>query len=124
MTNQELLAVLDMSEDEQIDFLYEKELIDQSEYNAIISSCTEEQKEYYINRILADLAFRKRDEVCSDPDGIDKYKRVLHLIYRNWLDKQSEIAQSIVTFSVWLIAFKEPIDMIIAALIAKGKNEN
>jgi len=70
---------------------------------------------------LADLAFRLRDEVCSDPNGIDKYKRALHLIYRRWLDKQNGKARLIVTFTIWLIAFADPINEIIAALIAKEK---
>jgi len=103
----DLLKVLDMSEKEQRKWL-------------LVNSF----KERMPHESLADLAFRLRDEVCSDPNGIDKYKQALHLIYRTWLDKQSDKARLIVTFTIWLIAFADPIDEIIAALIAKDKEND
>jgi len=98
-----------------------------NDYLKILDMSEDEQWKWCVKNVkaagesLADLAFRLRDEVCSDPNGIDKYKQALHLIYRTWLDKQSDKARLIVTFNIWLIAFADPIDEIIAALIAKEK---
>ena len=106
MTEQELLAVLDMSEDEQFKWLM---------YNDIV---TNEYVKCSRHLILADLAFRLRNEAK----------------YEAWTDAlatvsgyvQDKIAQAWNSEKEDLDVFDwkynaKPIHWIIAALIAKGK---
>ena len=100
-TREELLKVLDMGEDEQHDW------------------CARSPECRMGNESLPDLAFRLRDEVCKESYGIDNYRNALIEVYSEWDKKQNLHAQTVVTFMAWLVAFIEPIDRIIAALITK-----
>jgi len=106
MTETELLAVLDMSEDEQ--------------KQAILDLLDEETMEWFVDydMHLADLAFRLRDEVCKEINGCEKYHNGLEAIYvHKCIKKQCR------SFYAWLTYQLEKIDMVIAALIAKDKED-
>ena len=106
MTEQEkILAVLDMSEEEQKSWCW---------FNI-------ENEQYYTSRKrdinLADLAFRLRDEV-----DFNIYLEELEVVYHLWqkrgtIDEQME--NNLITFTCWLAIYITPIDRIIAALLAK-----
>jgi hypothetical protein len=102
MTNEKLLAVLDMSEKEQRKWL----LIN-----------------YFHQRMPgvsnADLAFRLRDEV-----DFNLYLEALEIIYHLWQKRGSveeQMENNLITFTCWLAIYITAIDRIIAALIAKGE---
>ena len=99
MTEQELLAVLDMSKKEQRQWL----LVN-----------------YFHQRMpgvsTADLAFRLRDEACKV--SCENYYKALEAVYNHRIkDKQ---CCSFYAFQTYRI---RPIDMIIAALMAKEKEK-
>lgn len=97
MTKDELLAVLDMSEDEQWEW------------------CVKNVKEKTIGESLADLAFRLRDEVVAECGDIVWHKAVV------------KICDYMRMGTAWFKNYAKPIHWIIAALIAKQKdkeNEN
>jgi len=73
----------------------------------------------WIRTSLAELAFRLRGEVCRAGRGIDNYNKALYQVYNIWETKQNKNAQTIITYTAWLVAFIEPIYMIAAALAAK-----
>ena len=99
MTEQQLLAVLDMSEDEQ------KKAIQR-----IV--CPKGSTNYYC--CLESLAFRFRDEVCGV--SCENYYAGLEAVYNHRYAKKY-----ISFYAFWTYQF-EPIDIVIAALIAKEKN--
>lgn len=93
----ELLAVLDMTKAEQYGWAVDK----YPEYLA-----------KYPQKSLADLAFRLRDEACKI--SCEKYHESLESVYNyHGIQKQCQ------SFYGWLMYRIEPIDWIIAALIAK-----
>lgn len=67
------------------------------------------------DRDLAYLAFRLRDEASKDIEGCERYNEALEGIY-----KYLKIQKQAKSFYGW-ITYLRPIDMIIAALMAKGK---
>ncbi len=67
---------------------------------------------------LADLAFRLRDEVCKTESGCERYYAALEDIY-----KHRKIQKQCQSFNAWMTYRIAPIDMIIAALIAKGEQD-
>ena len=100
----DLLKDLDMSEDEQREW------------------CVKNVKS--AGESLADLAFRLRNEVfkcllCDQKgvNGCEKYYAALEAVY-----KHREIKKQCQSFYAFLTYRLQPIDMIIAALIAKGKD--
>ncbi len=105
MTEHELLAVLDMSEDEQFKWLM---------YNDIV---TNEYVKCSRHLILADLAFRLRDEVCINrfSYGISKVQKHIGITEENLEISSWECAY-------WGMILAKPIHWIIAALMAKGKD--
>ena len=115
MNNQELLAILDMSEDEQYEWVEEN-----CETMGFESSS---DKTWVMCDSLEEIAIRLRDEECKDNAGIINYKDALLKIYEIWDGKQAPRLRVIISFTAWIIAYKKPIDDIIAALIAKGETE-
>ena len=104
---QELLKVLDMSEDEQ------KKVI-----QGIV--CPEGRTNFYC--CLESLAFRLRDEI-----DFNIYLEELEVIYHLWqkrgtIDEQME--NNLITFTCWLAVYITPIDRIIAALMTKEKSND
>lgn len=94
-----LLAVLDMPEVEQVQFLvdYLESSIDQS----------------YLPNQLADLAFRLRDEVGSNT------------LFLNSLQKVAWYVKAKAPPALWGVSYAQPIHWIISSLIAKElSNEN
>jgi len=84
MTEQELLSVLDMSEEEQVEFFYIKgyrQLVDTfaagglrikyNENNEIISVKHSQSKLRFDRRALADLAFRKNNGTIAGKTPIE-----------------------------------------------------
>lgn len=102
----DLLKVLDMSEDEQ--------------GQAILHLLDDETFDWYVDNDmhLADLAFRLRNEVCKAIGGCEKYNAALEAIY-DYKDIK-KLCQSFYAFQTYQI---KPIDMIIAALKVKGIEE-
>ena len=101
MTEQELLAVLDMSEDEQFKWLMDNDIVT-SEY----VKCSR-------HLILADLAFRLRDEVNNG-----KMHEAMYLVQQNVKDAPDVLDYAT---AFWGLYHAKPIHWIIAALIAKEK---
>lgn len=105
MSTEELLAVLDMSEEEQMNWVW---------------SC------FGIARkdALADLAFRLRDEVCKD-FLCENYVKALYVVYRRFCKSQEgTLRQNMVPYDHWLVCFVTAIDRIVAARIAKKEKED
>lgn len=105
MNNEELLKVLDMSEDEQHKWVDNN--CELEGYKSIGSG-------FVPTESLADLAFRLRDEACKEINGCEKYHNGLEAIYIHRCKKKQ--CQS---FYAWLTYQLKPIDMIIATLTAK-----
>ena len=106
----DLLKVLDMSEDEQWEWEW---LIEhQKIYKYELANYPDNKR-----MALADLAFRLRDEV-----DFNIYLEELEVVYHLWqkrgtIDEQME--NNLITFTCWLAVYITPIDRIIAALKAK-----
>ena len=99
---QELLSVLDMSEDEQWHFLVHKD-------NGYISTKT--QEELSSKKIsLADLAFRTRDEAGKN-DAV-YWEQAIYRVYKKSAHRDYD------NIFCWFTEFAQPIHWIIAALIA------
>lgn len=96
MNTEELLKVLDMSEGEQLIW------------------CAENAGFDMLDATLADLAFRRRDEVCKV--SCENYYNALEAVY-NYKIKDKQCC-SLYAFQTYQI---KPIDMIIAAMIALKK---
>lgn len=109
--DKEHLKVLDMSEDEQIKCLIEKGVTDGG---LAISQVTNKIVPHWIRIELADLALKLRDEAVPL-----KYHEALMKVYR-YRCKHSKKTPPQITFGHWLVEYIKSIDMIIAALIAKG----
>lgn len=114
MDKQELLKVLDMSEDEQWTWLGEN-----------YYSATERPDTYYSDT-LADLAFRLRDEARKTKDTWwaywDACKEVIDYNWeRKWADKQKINNVPMSEYMAIWIVLSDAIDQIIAALIALEK---
>ncbi len=120
---EKLLAVLDMPEYEQFEFLCNHEIIDKDDYESVISAVTQEQRDFLINRCLADLAFRLRDKVVKlkynnyeDTEGYG-WHYALRKVYKHITNKRN-----VDGIDRWIKEKIRPIDMIISALIAGGKD--
>lgn len=116
--SEELLKVLDLgSQEAQIKALYRLSY----EY-FVFRKCGRDGGKYECREgSLADLAFRLRDEV-----DFNLYVEACQEVYRHWLkhgtilDRQEN---TLITYTCWLVVYITPIDRIIAALIAKGKEQ-
>ena len=95
----DLLLVLGMSEDEQSYWTAEN---------------TDRRVRGGSYESLADLAFRLRDEVLKEHSGCERYHEAIEDIY-----KYREIRKQGTSLYAWTAYQLKPIDMIIAALIAK-----
>jgi len=119
MTEEELLSVLDMSKDEQIVWTKqycEKEKID----NTRIIPHPDLGEDYEIEGSLADLAFRLRDEVVKDIDiPLEIWASALRKVFLTEFKSGSKI-----TILSLFINCAKPIHWIIAALIAKEKEDD
>ncbi len=127
MTNEELLKVFDMSEEEQVEFFYIKgyrQLVDtfpagglRIKYNKkkeIISVKHSQSKLRFDERALADLAFRLRDEAVKS-NLADFHEAIYDIMMKveghaNW------------STAFWGECTAKPIHWIIASLIAKDKD--
>ena len=110
MTEQELLAVLDMSEDEQQIWLIKKEVM----VGAVLQ-CKGGSELPCPSESLADLAFRLRDEVVAKSHA-DFHEAIYDIMVKvegndNWAT------------AFWGECIAKPIHWIIAALIAKDKDD-
>ena len=103
---EKLLAVLDMTEEEQTSYLIEvaENNLDDEWWN----------KYFYGHISLADLAFRMRDEA-------NRLKTLKYAQRKVWEKTEYEKAQPFKPMNpmVWWLDFSQPIHWIIAALIAK-----
>ena len=117
MNEQELLAVLDMDEDFQWNFLIARQDIQEMCQNQLDAWCESKYK----RRVLADLAFQLRDEIGNGM-MFDDLNRQFE-VYKKVLGKRAENPQIPQQdhFAVWWILHSKPIHWIIAALIAKEK---
>ena len=110
----DLLKVLDMSEDEQFKWLCDKGITDGS---LARSQITHKIVTRWIRIEFADLAFRFRDKVCNPKTYTrccENYHEALEVVYNHRIkDKQC------CSLYAWQAYQIRPIDMIIAALIAK-----
>lgn len=124
MNEQELLAVLDMSEDEQYDWVYNWRK--QDDIQVELKDCTfiHYASKEFRRMALSDLAFRLRNEVCKDSLSCDNYRKSLHLVYRDFRKSQrGTIRQNLIPYELWLESFVTSIERITAALIAKEKED-
>lgn len=141
MTKDELLLVLDMSEEEQVEFFYIKgyrQLVDTfpagglrikyNENKEIISVKHSQSKLRLDERALADLAFRLRDEAKEIKEIKDDvilslpWLRACYLIVNGKLDSSANVNGG--EEAEYEILKRNPIDIIIAALIAKDKEND
>ena len=67
--------------------------------------------------VLADLAFRLRDEVCVDEEGIEAYCDALKTVYK------IKYVSELISYEYWLETMIEAIDWIAAALQAKEQSD-
>lgn len=104
----ELLAVLDLPEDEQFLWVYEHITYEKYECHQCGGQDTSAET-------LADLAFRLRDEVCKV--SCEDYYSGLEAVYNH------RHAKKYISFYAFWTYQSKPIDMIIAALIAKELNK-
>ncbi len=105
----DLLKVLDMSEDEQITWFYrrhEKEL-----HDIVWISPVAKFKQYR----LANLAFRLRDEVRREKGN---YDHAVYIVYN--YEKQKRKYENVF---YWMAYIAKPIHWVIASLIAKEKED-
>ncbi len=105
MDNKELLAVLDMSEDEQIEWL---------RTNVFTSMRFRE----WIRTSLADLAFRLRDE-AKGSEGVVKYGKAMQIVCDHFYKCENTTMEIVNSFAAYVA---KPIHWIIAALIAKNNS--
>ena len=120
-TIKNLLAVLDLSKEEQFYELHRRGLIDEEDYEAVISAATEEQRDWLIHRILADLAFRLRDEAIRKHTG-QLWQAMILVMNQDATPQQvydSFHEDGVITNQSWWILYANAIHWIIAALIAK-----
>ena len=123
----DLLKVLDMSEEEQLQWLIDKNITDGS---LAISQVTNEIVPHWIRIELADLAFRLRDEVAKVKDLSDIFNPTkLTIAYFDafmdicdyykypWSENKGDVY-------TWIMYCAKPIHWIIAALIAKDKKDD
>ena len=118
MDKEELLAVLDMSENDQLFFLnnlWQNRLLPDW-FNLHPDIHGKLTMHDYNRMICADLAFRLRDESKSEVGYAQRYYTGLEEIY-----KYRKIQKQCQSFYAWTVYRLAPIDMIIAALIAKGE---
>jgi len=116
----ELLAVLDMTKEEQCNWVDKH--CEQEGWTAPISG------DFVPTESLADLAFRKRNEVCKDTLACVNYHKALYIVYRSFCKAQEgTINQNMVYYELWLESFITAIERVVAALIAeilaKGKTQ-
>lgn len=102
---QKLLAVLVLSEDDQWKFLIARQDIQEM----CQSQLDEWSQPKYKRMVLADLAFRLRDEAVESLGEAAWHKTVVIVCGYMWKD------------TAWFKNYAKPIHWIIAALIAKGK---
>ena len=104
MSKDKLLAVLDLSEDEQWEWLWKNRQLTHISWNMTATR----------NMILADLAFRLRDEVFQKGQRY-AYNNALEEVY----EYEKELDKKGTDKAGWGIYWSQPIHWIIAALIAK-----
>lgn len=103
---EELLAVLDLPEDEQINWLYEKELV----FKKAEKVYTFKGKaSWRCCPSLADLAFRLRDEVNKV-----EFHHCIAIVAKH-------LSPTVMHYAEYALCTMKPIHWIIAALIAKEK---
>ena len=106
MKKEDLLKVLDMSEDEQL-----------------VWTLKIGHGDRHFNESFADLAFRLRDEAVNETNNfiqgrLDVYQR--H-IQNQGINQGLMVSDAIDDVDVWFVSCAKPIHWIIAALIAKGE---
>lgn len=102
----DLLKVLDMSEEEQIEWLIEKGITDGSLARSQVTN--KKIVKHWIRIELADLAFRFRDEVESKVEFHHCFAKVC-----------KHIDPHIMNYAGYALCTAKPIHWIIAALMAK-----
>lgn len=133
----DLLKVLDMSEEEQVEFFYIKgyrQLVDTfpvgglrikcNDSNEIISVKHSQSKLRFDKRALADLAFRLRDEVIVEQGTMAWFNALFDL--NEYVGGSKKYTTPSMPFDEdrWLCYYGKPIHWIIAALIAKDKEND
>ena len=120
MTEQELLAVLDMDEDFQWNFLITRQDIQEMCQNQL--DAWSESK--YKRRVLADLAFRLRDEIIVNEQGRMAWFNALFDV-NEYVGGSKKYTTPSMPFDEdrWLCYYGKPIHFIIAALITKEKKD-
>ncbi len=106
----DLLKVLDMSEDEQQIWLIKKEVM----VGAVLQ-CKDGGELPCPSESFADLAFRLRDEVRREKGN---YDHAVYIVFN--YEKQKKKYENVF---YWMAYIAQPIHWIIAALIAKEKED-
>ena len=121
MTEKELLAVLDTSEEEQYDWLWKRHDTFGFDLKWINFDVPSAKKDIAMH--LADLAFRLRDEVIAkdDESEIDcNWCEASYEVYLYVIGEENEM-EAKEGLDTWFTMRAKPIHWIIAALIAKEK---
>lgn len=115
--SKELLAVLDMTEDEQIDFLFDRGHIDNDDYEHMAGNEPSKWRADIRHRVLADLAFRLRDEVVGHTPYSNRYfyNEAFDMVYKRAEENREEGTDK----ANWALDFARPIHWVVASLIAK-----
>jgi len=113
----DLLKVLDISEDEQFEYLENTGIIDLNKtcfYKDYGNTYTIDKK-----GTLADLSFRLRDKVVKNIDiSLEVWAKALRKVFLTEFKGGSEI-----TMLSWYVNCAKPIHWVIAALIAKQSKD-
>jgi hypothetical protein len=113
MTDKELLAVLDLPEEEHL-MAVAKLAWRSRKKSSILADFHREYKGGYMDTSLADLAFRLRDEAVSDlpeRNAAEKWESALKAVCKH--------IGIYLPIDEWFVDHAQPIHWIIAALIAK-----
>ncbi len=114
-----LLLVLDMSEEEQFKWLCDKGITDGS---LARSQVTHKIVTRWIRIEFADLAFRLRDEAIM----LKEFPYIAAEVYNHAHDykpNKGEIHAPITMMWIWFATHAKPVHWIIASLIAKGNTK-
>jgi len=106
---EELLAMLDLPEEQYIAELLQLGAIASDEYDNV------EAGRIKADILLAGIAFRLRDEVACVPDYKGSTSKALVMIF----EKRTQIKGETPTIEIWWIWNAKPIEWIIATLIAR-----
>ena len=112
MTKEELLKVLDMSEDEQWGWL----IYNRAKYGYVLfQDCLSGNSK---RMAIADLAFRLRDEAIM----LKEFPFLMARVYNHahgYKPNKGEIHAPIMMMWIWFAGYAKPIHWVIASLIAK-----